>query len=210
MSENRYATAGWLAIVQAILFPISLIFGIIMGLMGGGSFHSLRGMSGFHHRGPIYDPSDILFVVLTGIGVYVLIMFRKYLNERYDFHDIDLLITLSIIWSIVFTVGMMLMNALVVVYWPVPEMTLGVAYISFIAVSMVAIGIIDIFIAVNLIKKKDFTNDLLKVFGYITLIAGFCELTVFLSPLAAVLLFPVTSVILGLVLLRANEEAAFV
>lgn len=210
MSDNRYAVAGWLAILQAILFPISIVFSIVMGLMGGGGFHRFMGMSEFHYRGPIYDPGDLLFVILVGIGVYVYIMFRKFLNERYDFHDIDALITISIIWSIVFTVGIMVSKALMVVYWPVPELTLVIIYISFIAVSMVAIGIVDIFIAINLIKKKDFTNDLLKVFGYITLIAGFCELTVLLSPLSAILLFPATCVILGLVLLRANEEVAFV
>ena len=212
MNENRYAFAGWLSISQAIIFPLVFVAGLIQGLLGlrSGCFTDVCcGRSEMFLGSPSIGFSDALFALLTAIGVYVYIMFRRYLNERYEFKDIDLFITLSIIWSITYFVGMTVIKWIFISFLPVTQEGFVIANVGFYAFSMVSIGVIDIFMAVHLLKKKGFSNGMLNAFAYVLLVGGVCEVTVFLSPLS-LLLFPVLCVVLGITLLRANEEIEFV
>jgi hypothetical protein len=81
--------------------------------------------------------------------------------------------------------------------------------ITVLGAAMVTIGIVDIMIAMRLLRIKDALNDLLKAFAYITLIAGICEVSVIMSPLS-LLLVPVNFVILGMIFLKEKEEVEFV
>jgi len=163
----------------------------------------------FHYRGPALGPSDLLFIVFTGLGVYVLYMFRRLLNELYNFHEIDLLITISIWWGIIFQISSLALRGMFIVLWPVSKMALTITYFSFMTIAMVIIGIVDILIAVKLLKIKDALSDLLKAFAYLTIVAGILEVSIVLSPLAF-LLIPVSCIILGMILLRGKEEVEFV
>ena len=87
MSHNRYTLAGWLAIVQAILFPLAILSSIVQTAIGAAKFHLQK---------PILGPSELLFIAFTVIGVYVILTFKKLLNDRYENHDLDVLIILSI------------------------------------------------------------------------------------------------------------------
>ena len=200
MPENRYSLAGGLAIAQAVLFPLA--FGMSI-------FQSIIGKAAFRYHGPVIGPSDLLFIIFTGIGVYVLLMFRKLLNERYNYHGIDTLIIISIWWSILFQISSLGMKAWAIALGLEPRLTLVLIYLSFFTVAMLTIGIVDILIAVRLLKIKDKLNDLLRAFAYITIIAGILEASIVLSPLALILV-PVTCVILGMVFLREKEQAEFV
>ena len=200
MDENRYSLAGWAAIVQAILFPLALGISVVQGLIG---------LRVFHYRGPTLGPSDLLFIVFTVLGIYVLYMFRKLLNELYNYHEIDLLITISIWWGIIFQISSLALRGMIILLWPVSKMALTLTYFSFMTIAMVVIGIVDILIAVKLLKVKDTLSDLLKAFAYLTIIAGILEVSIVFSPLAF-LLVPVSCVILGMILLRGKEEVEFV
>ena len=212
MVKNRYSAAGWLAISQAILFPLVFVAGIIQCLLGVSSDFFIENCCGeleFFFGDTSLGISDFLFALLTAFGVYVFIMFRKYLNERYEFKDINFLITLYIIWSITYFTGLTILNWLIPNYLPMTDVVFTAVYLTFFSFSMVSVGIIDIFIAVHLLKKKGFGNVMLNVFAYVILIAGVSEVTVFLSPID-IILFPVSCIVLGITLLRANEEIEFV
>lgn len=200
MTDHRYALAGWLAIAQAVLFPLAFGLSIVQGIIG---------LAVFRYRGPTFGPGDLLFIIFTAISVYTLLMFRRLLNERYNFHDLDLLIVIAIWWGILFEISSLGLRALLIAIWPVSELFLTIIYVLFMAVFMITAGIVDILIAVKLFKIKDSLNDLIRAFAYITMAAGILEATIFLSPLALILL-PVSCVILGMIFLREKEDAEFV
>ena len=199
MDENRYQLAGWLAITQAVLFPLAFVISIAQGVIG---------IAAFGYRGPTFGPSDLLFIIFTGISVYTLTMFRRFLNERYNYHGVDTLILLAICWGIVFQISSLALRIWVVTIWPVSETALNIVYLSFFAVSMIGAGIIDILIAVKLLQIRQSVNELVRAFTYITLASGLAEVSVVLAPIA-LLLVPVWCVILGLIFFK-KEEVEFV
>jgi hypothetical protein len=199
MDENRYQLAGWLAITQAVLFPLAFVISIAQGLIGAAAFG---------YRGPMFGPSDLLFVIFVGISVYTLTMFRRFLNERYNYHGVDTLILLAICWGIVYQISSLALRVWVVMIWPVSETGLTIVYLIFFAVSMISAGIIDILIAVMLLQIRQSVNELVKAFTYITLISGLAEVSVVLAPIA-LFLIPVSCVILGLIFFK-KEEVEFV
>jgi hypothetical protein len=199
MEENRYQLAGWLAITQAILFPLAFVISIAQGLIG---------VAAFGYRGPVFGPADLLFFIFTGISVYTLTMFRRFLNERYNYHGVNTLILLAICWGVVYQISSLALRVWVVMIWPVSEMTLNIIYITFFAVSMIAAGIIDILIAVKLLQIRQSVNELVRAFTYITLVSGLAEVSVVLSPVA-LFLVPVSCIILGVIFFK-KEEVEFV
>lgn len=199
MDENRYSLAGWLAITQAILFPVAFVISIAQGVFG---------LAAFGYRGPTFGPSDLLFIIFTGISVYTLTMFRRLLNERYNYHGVDTLILLAICWGIVFQISSLALRIWVVAIWPVSQTTLNIVFLTFFAVSMIAAGIIDILIAVKLLQIRQSVNELVRAFTYITLASGLAEVSVVLAPIA-LFLVPVWCVILGLIFFK-KEEVEFV
>lgn len=198
-TSNRYLLAGWMSIIAAVLFPLQFIVGIVQGIIGARAFHI---------KGPIVGPADFLGLISTALAVYVIIMFRQLLHERFRYHGVDLLITISIWWLIGFQVlGLMLKTMLLLTN--LPELMQIVMMLGLFSVAMVTVGIVDIMIAVRLLKLREQMSDLLAAYVYLTLAAGILEVTILLSPLALILL-PITSIILGVVFLREKEEAEFV
>ena len=142
--DNPYSLAGWLAIVSAILFPLAFVVSIIPAF----------GIKKFDFQGPAFGPSDIIFIVFTVFGIYVLLKFRQFLNERYNYHGIDTLILISICWGIAFEIGMIVLKLVLIGVYPGKGIGSGIIFISFFALSMITIGVVDIFIAVKLLKNK--------------------------------------------------------
>jgi hypothetical protein len=168
----------------------------------------LIGVAAFGYRGPVFGPADLLFVIFTGMSIYTLTMFRRLLNERYNYHGIDTLILLAICWGVVYQISSLALRIWVVMIWPVSEIVLNIIYITFFAVSMIAAGIIDILIAVKLLQVRQSVNELIRAFTYITLVAGLAEISVVLSPVA-LFLVPVSCIILGVIFFK-KEEVEFV
>lgn len=198
-TSNRYLLAGWMSIIAAVLFPLQFIVGIVQGIIGARAFHI---------KGPIVGPADFLGLISTALAVYVIIMFRQLLHERFRYHGVDLLITISIWWLIGFQIlGLMLKTMLLLTN--LPELMQIVMMLGLFSVAMVTVGIVDIMIAVRLLKLREQMSDLLSAYVFLTLAAGILEVTIVLSPLALILV-PITSIILGVVFLREKEEAEFV
>ena len=81
--------------------------------------------------------------------------------------------------------------------------------LGFVALFSVAMGIVDFMIASRMLRTIERFTPLIKWFAYLTMVAGVCEVTIVLIPLA-LLIVPVNCILLGLILLRANEEVEFV
>lgn len=200
MEQNKYAVAGWLAVVQAIIMPVSIIMAVVEEGVAKGLLHIRR---------PFIGPSDLLMVIFTAIAVYTLLMFKRLLNEHYGYRDLDLLIYISIWWAIVFEAIDLLLTYLVMTMWPVNEMAVAIVFIVFMVGAMVTIGIVDILIAVKLLRVREHFSEYVRAFAYVSIVAGICEVTVLLSPVA-LLLVPVTCVILALIFFRDRHEVEYV
>jgi hypothetical protein len=199
MEENQYSIAGWISIAQAVIFPLAYIIRIAQGVIA---------IEVFGYRGPMVGPSDILLIAIAGMSVYTLIMFRKLLNERYNYHAIDTLILLSICWGIVYRFGYIALRVWLMMIWPVSEIAMTIISLTYFAVSLIAIGIINILIAVRLLQIKQTVNELIRAFTYVTMALGLAEVSVVLDPIA-IFLRLVYFVILGMIFLK-KEEVEFV
>lgn len=200
MNENPYKTAGWLSIVAAVLFPLAFAVSILQGVIG---------IAKFRYQGPTMGPSDLLFIIFTVVAVYTLIVFRRLLNERYDFSDIDTWITFSIVWSIAFQIVSISYRAIIIVLWPIPQLAYTLMSLGIMVVFLLSGGIIDLVVAVKLLRVKDRFNDLIRGLAYINIVSGICMVTVILSPISLILV-PIWWVILAMVFLREKEEVEFV
>lgn len=200
MEGNKYAYVGWLAVVQAILFPLSFAVGLIEQGIASGVFGIDR---------PVFGPSDIMMIVFTLITVYVLLKFKSLLNEQYGYHDLDLLIYVSICWAILFEVIGLGLGLIAMVMWPVDKVVFAIVFLVFFAAAMVTIGIVDILIAVKILKFKEHFNEYIRAFAYISMAAGICEVSVLLSPLSLPLV-PVTWVIFALIFFKGRQDVEYV
>jgi hypothetical protein len=81
--------------------------------------------------------------------------------------------------------------------------------LTFVVIMMLSGGTIDILIAVRLMKIKDVVSDVLKVYIYLTLATGIMMVSLILSPLA-LLLAPVSSVLLAIIFFKEKEQVEFV
>jgi hypothetical protein len=197
---NRYSLAGWLAIAQAVLFPLAIGISI---------FQTAIGARFFGYRGPVLGPSDMLMLVFTAFGVYTLLMFKRLLNERYNFNAIDVLIIISIWWAVIFQVGSLFIKSALIFLGPVSKAAYTITQGAFLVSFMVFIGVIDIIIGVRFLKEKEKFSNLVLAYAYITLVAGILEITIIGIPIS-MLLIPALCIILGLIFLRDEREVEFV
>ncbi len=196
MTDKSYTVAGWLSIALAVFLPLMFAFGLAETFVG-------KHMMGMDDPGLSIE--DLSTVVIAAVMIFVLLMLRKLLRDRYGYSKADGPINASIIWYIVFTIASFGMILFADTTWPAPDMTSLIALIIFWVVSMTSAGIIEIFIGLRLLQMKERKNELMKVFAYVTLVMGVLELTVVLSPLALVLM-PVWCVTAAMVFLREKDE----
>lgn len=200
MEESNYTLAGWLAIVQAVMFPVGIVLGIIEAVAAAELFDIRR---------PFVGPADLFMILFTAVGVYTLIMFRRLLHERYDYRELDLLIMISIWWAIMFQVIGLALGFITSYMWPVDKVLFVIVYVVFFTGAMVSIGIVDILIAVKLLKDKETFSEYIRGFAYVTMAAGICEVTVLLG-LLSIILVPVSAILLALIFFRDKQEVEFV
>ena len=194
MNENRYSLAGWLAVAQAVLFPLAFGLAVVQTALGMNS-------NPFYHAGE-FGPIDALFLVFTAFGAYTLFMFRRLLNQRYHFHHIDTLIIISIFWSIFLQISSPFIHTF---GFSIGQQSGTIVGTTVFALLMITIGIVNILIALKLLKAKDKLSDLIRSFAIITLIAGIAEVSVLFSPVAIVIV-PIWCFLLGMIFLRENKH----
>jgi len=200
MKDNPYQLAGIMAIMYAIIFPLAFVIGFLQQLIISVKLHSTM---------PNIGPADGLMIIGTIMMVYVMLRFKDMLNNHYSYKRIDRLIVISVWWMIVFQICAVAVKGLLLWMHPVDKFTVFYIKIPLMVIALLTIGIVDLMIAVRLLKDREQLSELMQVFAYMSLVAGISEVTVILSPIA-IILVPVSSVVLGMIFLREKEEMEFV
>ena len=190
MENENYNAAGWAALASALLF---------LPIMGLTLFSDLQ-------QGPSLQVGSLqvgalflaicLDVVSKGLLLYAFLRFRHLLNHRYGFHAVDKLIIILYVAGASIGVLAYLMRML-------PEFKIPVIVTA--VMLMVVCGILGIVYATRLLRLNSNLNGLLKPLAYISMAGSICFTLVVLSPVGLILMVTST-VILGLILLRGDQE----
>ena len=173
--------AGWCSITNALIAIPSLAMSWFLDTVKG--------------IGPKLSQA-ILTVVGLGLFLYVIYSFRKLLNSRFKFHDVDTYISLMIWGNIalavlsLFSLGTGKLESFME--------TLTVA-------ALIVFGILSIMFGTRLLRLSGNLYGLLKPFCYVTIGSGICLVTVFLLPVA-ITAGAIGDVILGVIFFRAAEQ----
>jgi hypothetical protein len=126
-------------------------------------------------------------------------MFRKLLNERYDFHQTDSVIMILIYTNVFF----FFLGMGEVLFDIIGADTTALSLISICA--FIPFGIVTVVFGVLLLRLKDDLYGLLKPFAYTTIASGALGATIILA-VFGLLAALVALVIQGMVFLRAKEQ----
>lgn len=74
---------------------------------------------------------------------------------------------------------------------------------------MIFIGVVDIFIGARILKEKENFGQYIRIFAYVTLVAGILEVSIIGVPLS-LLAVPATTLIMALIFFRDDKEVEFV
>lgn len=194
MDVSRYILAGWLSILQAVIL---LLKGGV-DLFGVGVDLFVENMSQPPSGDDIIQLYTGFHVVVDLMGIYVLLMFRRLLNERHNFHKAD-----TLIYGLIFcyTAGALIFVAGLAL---IPQYSAMVAHYLIYFLS----SLISIVYATRLLKLESNLSRLLKPYVYSTIASGVCSATLVLGQIGS-LIFMVSLIFLGIILIRAESEPEY-
>lgn len=185
VSDSQFKTAGWCAIF-AMLFAIPLW---IIGFL----YLNLRPLLF------IYIP---LVVAGNVFWVYVLVQFKRLLNERYDFHSLNAIIIAQIVINLTLCVEDILVKIIMGVFTPVAF--LGILQLGFFVLAYFLLGILGIVAGIRLLEIREDPSRLLRTLAIITIVSSFCFVSIILLPIGY-LIGLANSVILAIIFFRAAD-----
>lgn len=184
MESNRFAVAGWLSIILAILtLP--------------GSFMHL--MIDIKHINWVIPFSAGLDLMTVGLAIFVLLKVREWLNVTYDFHDLDTIIPMIIAGNIVvvpLTIAARVFGFGESMYYLIP-----------IYCVLAGLSILMIIFSARFLRIEGKMRGLKKPIAYIGIVIAVCFLTFILIPLGMVLGIAY-NLLIGLALLQSPQEEA--
>jgi hypothetical protein len=187
MEKNRFATAGLISIIMAIMtLP--------------GSFMHL--MIDIKHIRWVLPYSVGLDFVSLGMGIYVLLKVREWLNVIYEFHDVDTIIPMILVGNVV----------IVPVTTAARIYGFGESMFYLVPVYAVLAGlsILMIIFSARFLRVEGRMRGLKKPIAYIGISIAVCFLTFILIPLGMVLGMAY-NLLIGLALLQSPpEEVSYV
>jgi hypothetical protein len=181
-STKQYALAGWLAIIHAVLILPKAGIELLFEITPQSSANYLQLITGFHASGLI-------------LGIYVLFMFKRFLNDHHQFHKADTLIIILILFK---SVGLVIDIAGIIL----------ASYSNVISANIILYGLtsaISIIYAIKLLKLNNDLLGLLKPYVYLTIASGICGATLILQEIAS-LIYMASLIILGIILIRTRSE----
>ncbi|MCU0254144.1 MAG: hypothetical protein MUE47_06350 [Acidobacteria bacterium] len=197
MSTNRYAAAGWAAILSAAgtLAVLGLSFAFDLSKIAGRPERFTPAL---------WSLQQIVLVIAVDalawiLGIYALVKFRDLLRERYDFHAID-----HLIW-IVIGAGL-LVAAASYAQRLAADGKLGSALVGVATMVVLGVlnGVIGIVFATRLLKINGNLNGYKKPLAYVYLAGSICFLLV-VPALVGMVLLAAWSVLLGLSFFQGEE-----
>ena len=197
VDPKRYEMVGWLSITSAVLLFPSMLLGIILEVVSGPVVLALL------------IPYVLLFSLSIGMSLYALYRFKGLLNDRYQFHDVDNLITAIVILGGVFSVAAIsarVMGTFLGINVQDPHTLIPVAIggAVFFALVGLPLSILSIIFAVKLLRLRDDLGGLIKPYAWTTIVASALFAT-FILAFLGFFLDAACSVILGLIFLRASR-----
>lgn len=181
ITKQQLTLAGWLAIANALFAIPSIAMSWFLEKMEG--------------MGPRLSQA-ILTIVGLGLFLYVISSLKKLLNLRFQFHDVDIYISL-LIWGNVVLAAVSLLTLGSKGF----EWAMGILSI----IAFIVFGVLSIMFATRLLRLSGGLYGLLKPFCYVSIASGICFVTVFLAPVG-IIAGAVADVILGVIFFRAAEE----
>lgn len=183
---SMYAVAGWLSILQAVIVILPKVAVDFLA-----KFMSISGSN-------IIQMYTGIHVVGRLLGIFVLFMFLRLLNERHSFHKVDLLIKILIgchaAFALVGAVGLAL--------------NLQVDFLSVLIVISWVSSLISIIYAIRLLKLEHNLSGLLKPYAYATIAGGLLGVTLILGEYGRPFIM-VSLILLGMILIRAESEPEY-
>jgi len=198
VDPQRYEFVGWLSITSAVLLFPSMLLGIILEV----------------GRGPVVlallIPYVLVFGLSVGLSLYALHRFKGLLNDRYQFHDVDNLITAIVILGsvmLVVAIGARVVGTFVGINVQDHSTLIPFAFAGAVFFAMIGLPlcILSIIFAVKLLRLRDDLNGLLKPYALTTIVASAMFATLILAFLGF-FLDAACSVMLGLIFLRAARS----
>ncbi len=187
LSKNQFVAAGWLAIISAVLLVPEI---------------SLAALAEF------YSSTLTIFVIPIHIanliiGIYLLYMFRKLLNDQFNFHSIDVIITILIIVNIIsFFVGLVELTMSLIGTGKIIQDSMSIVTV----ILFIPYCILTIVFGVKLLNLKEDLYGMQKPFAYTTIASGVCGATLILAPLGLITAV-VALVMQGMIFLRVQRES---
>jgi hypothetical protein len=198
MSDQKYRTAAALVFVK---IGIELLMLVFLGFMfaTGSRTVGLVGLRG------------IVLILTSLLTVYILFTLRRLLWDRYDFHQMDVIIPVVACTGVILEI-LNQATELIQVLNPRDEASIISARVLLIVIPW---GIITIVFAAGLLKLPFSENSLLRPYAYLNLGTGIVVISMILilvSPVFGFLLFPLillmglaADVLLALTFLRSRE-----
>lgn len=198
--DNPYMMAGWLAIASAALLLPAMVLSIFTDIIFQRSHVLPVGLAMIYF---------LVTVAQALCSLYALYRFRDYINEHFDFHETDGLITCILIGAMAIT-SVALVGKVVV--WSGVDLMVTIAFLGMLLLVGIPLSIISIIYAVKLLQLPSDLGGFLKPMVVVNIIACVCFLLVILAPLG-LLLTAAGDLIMGLVFLRqagVNDSPEFV
>lgn len=188
MSEHDYKTHALAALAGALGLPLVLIFDLVSSA-GVSDWRDLAtGGSGL---------ASVLFLALGLLMAYAYLGLRSWLRERLNYRSLDLPILVLIGVTVVFHLGVFAFSlADGVGSGP----ALVPVFIAFWIGFLVLFGVLDIAIAILLLRDRAQLPGLLTLFAVVSGLLGLVELSVILSP-AVLVLLPLLLMVMALCLM---------
>jgi len=184
MNNNDYFWPGIAAITVAFLFPVYWIYEIAM-------METMFSFSDYLHSS---GPASWIFLLIGALNAYVYYAFKHQLYNHHNYRDADVVLGILIAVCCAFYLGMFAVNALSPWFGTSYN---SIALMSIWVGSLIVFGVLDILLAVLLLRNSKELPVLVRVFAVVNLLLGIFEVTVLFS-IAAILLFPIAVFILAL------------
>ena len=195
MDDKKWKHAAWMAIGAAALTPANIFLSFLADLPISGAATML-----------VLPLATIVGTAAAALSLIALYRFRELLNERYDYHGIDGLVTFVIFAIAALTaIGIVGRTLLALIGIRAAEApVIAIVFVAPIILLGIVVGIVSIILGVKLFSLQNDLQHLIRPYAVISIIGGACFATIILAVLGALMIIA-ENVVLALLFLRAGE-----
>jgi len=150
--------------------------------------------------------SSFMFLLIGLLSIYIYSGLIRLLHDHYNYKKVDVILMILIFICTIFYFGTFLLETLS--FWSGEDINGSIISLLWIS-CLIAFGIMDILLAIVLLKDSEKLSSLIKGFAIVNLVLGIIEITVMFS-FIAIFLFPVATALLAMIFLRKPETIEIV